>query len=476
MRRTKIICTLGPASSSEEVVSALIRAGLDGARFNFSHGTQQEHRRGIARVRSLAARLGRPVAVLQDLAGPKLRVGEMAGGCAELRRGRPFTLTTRAIIGGERAASVAFPALPRCLKAGNRVLLDDGLLELEVVDTTSTEVNCRVVTGGPLGSRKGINLPEVDLPISAVTEKDLSDLRLGLRLGVDWVAMSFVRRPEDLAPLRALMKRLGRRAPLLAKIEQHEAVREIDEIIAAADGVMVARGDLGVELPVEQVPVLQKRIIEKCNRAGKPVVVATQMLDSMIRNPRPTRAEVSDIANAILDGADALMLSGETSVGKYPLAAVRTMVRTARRAEGALDFARLLQEKLRLPTRTLTDAISQATCELAADLGARAIITSTSTGHTAVMVSRHRPKAPIVAVTPNVATQRRMALCWGVCPLLVPRGRSTDEMLRGAIAAARKAGFVKDGDTVVVTAGVPAGVAGRTNLIKVETVGKHVRL
>jgi len=337
------------------------------------------------------------------------------------------------------------------------------------------EVRCRVRVGGVLRSHQGVHLPDVELPVQTVTRKDLADLRFGLEHGVDWVAMSFVRRPEDLKPLRRQIERQGKPVGLMAKIEQHEAIDHVEEIIAAADGVMVARGDLGIELPLDRVPLLQKSIIRRCNATGKPVVTATQMLESMIDSPRPTRAEVSDIANAVLDGTDAVMLSGETAVGRYPVEAVRVMAKVAARGEAAFDFAGRLAESSRWPCETVTDGISQATVNLAHDLGARAIITATSTGHTALMVAMHRPEVPIIAVTPDVATQRRLALAWGVRALVAKRGKSTDALILHAIDRAREEGMVAQDDVVVVTAGVPAGIPGQTNVIKVEVVGKHHR-
>jgi pyruvate kinase len=353
------------------------------------------------------------------------------------------------------------------------VLLGDGAIELVVTATSGAEVRCRVRVGGIVRSHQGIHLPDAALPINTVTPKDLADLRFGLEHGVDWVAMSFVRNGADLDPIRSEIERSAHRPSVMAKIEQHEAIAHLEEIIAAADGVMVARGDLGIELPLDRVPVLQKQIIRRCNAAGKPVVTATQMLESMIGSARPTRAEVSDVANAVLDGTDAVMLSGETAIGSYPVEAVRVMARVATRAEAAFDYADRLAESTRWPCRTMTDGISQATVGLAHDLGARAIITATSTGHTAYMTAMHRPEHPIIAVTPDVATQRRLTLAWGVRPLLAKRGRNTDRLITNAIGRAREAGLLREGDLVIITAGVPAGASGRTNLIKVELVGEH---
>jgi len=351
------------------------------------------------------------------------------------------------------------------------LLLSDGRLELRVTSTTDTEIKCEVIVGGLLRSHQGVNVPDAALPIRAVTDKDLADLDFGLEHDVDWVAMSFVRDAEDLRPLRARMLERGKSAALMAKIEKHEAIAHLDEIIAYADGVMVARGDLGIEVAFDEVPILQKRIIARGNAAGKPVVTATQMLESMLTNPRPTRAEVSDVANAVLDGTDAVMLSGETATGQYPFEAVAVMSRIILQAEAAFDHHAYLERSRVTPCENITEAIAEATCTLAEDLCAQAILTPTSTGQTARRVARHRPKAPIVAVTANEATQRQLALSWGVSPLLAPRGGHTDELITTAIAKAAEAGFVAKGDRVIVTAGVPSGAPGRTNLIKVEVVG-----
>jgi len=479
-RCTKIVCTIGPSSWSEQMLGRLARAGMDVGRLNFSYGTWEEHGRVIGRIRKVAEKLGRPIGILQDLAGPKLRVGELPEGGMTLRPRQEVVLSVRAPGRVRRTPEgwipVPVPGLPGAVSAGQRLLLSDGQIELEALDSSGTEIRCKVRVGGVLKSHQGLNLPEASLPIPTVTEKDLADLRFGLAQGVDWVAMSFVRRAEDLAPLRRVMEEEGRAVGLIAKIEKHEAVGHLEEIIAAADGVMVARGDLGIEVPLDRVPILQKQIIAACRRAGKPVITATQMLESMVSSPRPTRAEVSDVANAVFDGTDAVMLSGETAAGRYPAEAVKVMARVTKRAEGARDFEACLAESARWPCRTVTDAIGQATCALAKDLGARTIITGTSTGHTAAMVAIHRPDIPIVAVTANVATERRLTLVWGVRPLVAPRGRNTDELIVNAVGRAMGARLVKPGDRVVVTAGVPAGVPGQTNLIKVEIVGKHQRV
>lgn len=471
-RRTKIICTIGPATFGKQQLEQLAVAGMDAARLNFSHGDYAQHASTIADIRWVEKKVGRPLAIIQDLAGPKLRVGELSGGELELRPRAEVVVTTRASSApGE--IPLPLPVAPKALKKGARILLADGSIELKVLDTTRTRVRCRVVVGGVLRSHQGVHLPDVDLPVKTVTEKDLDDLRFGLQHGVDWVAMSFVRSASDLQPLRQLIEDSDTAPALMAKIEQHRAMENLQEIIAAADGVMVARGDLGIELPLDQVPLLQKSIITQCNLAGKPVVTATQMLESMVNTPRPTRAEVSDVANAVLDGTDAVMLSGETAIGQYPLEAVRVMARVAARAEQAFDFEARLRVSSEWACHTVTDGISQATVNLAHDLQAEAILTGTATGHTALMVGMHRPKPPIIAVTPDVATQRRLALAWGVRSLLAPRGKTTDALIVNAIDRACQEKLLRKGDLVVITAGVPAGIAGQTNLIKVEVVGEH---
>lgn len=473
-RRTKIVCTIGPATASPEMLARLASAGMDVVRLNFSHGTHAEHARTISNIRSLEKKLGRSIGILQDLTGPKLRVGTLPEGGLDLKTSTEAVLTA-STSGGPGEVPIPAPDVLGSLARGQRVLLGDGGMELRVIEATDAAVRCRVRAGGRLQSHQGVHLPDLDLPMKTFTKKDRHDLSFGLEHGVDWVAMSFVRDADDLRPLRRAIDRAGKSVSLMAKIEQRRAVDHLEAIVDEADGIMVARGDLGVELPLDRVPLLQKSIIRCCNAAGKPVVTATQMLESMIGRPRPTRAEVSDVANAVLDGTDAVMLSGETAIGDYPIEAVEVMARAAARAEAAFDFAERLAESSQWPCETVTDGISQATVNLAHDLHARAIITATTTGHTALMVAMHRPECPIVAVTPDVATQRRLTLAWGVRPLLAKRGRNTDQLIVNAIARAQEERLVRDGDVVVVTAGVPAGVPGLTNLIKVEVVGKHHR-
>lgn len=468
MARTKIVCTIGPASRSPETLEQLIRAGMDVARLNFSHGTQTEHLEVITTVRRIAERLGKSIAILQDLAGLKIRIGEIASGAVMLEAGAPFTLTTRQVLGSRQEVSVDYPHLTEDVQRGDRLLLSDGDLELEVIGTTGEDVHCRVITGGTLASRKGINLPARSITTPTVTDKDRDDLAFGLRHGVDYVAQSFVRTAADVLEVRGMIQDHGSTVPLIAKIETQDALTSIDEIIDSVDGVMVARGDLGVAVPLATVPRLQKMLIGKANRAGKPVITATQMLRSMQDSPRPTRAEVTDVANAVLDGTDAIMLSEETAIGRFPLEAVRMMAAIAADAESVFPFEAWIH---RFETGgPLPDAVARAACSMAADIDAAAIVTCTQSGGTARRVARYRPRAPILAPTPHAETYRRLALVWGITPLLNQSQPTTDELIAGAVGAALAAARVQRGDTVVITAGVPVGRAGMTNLIKVETL------
>ena len=439
---------------------------MDVARLNFSHGTQTEHLEVITTVRRIAERLGRPIAILQDLAGLKIRIGEIASGAVMLEAGAPFTLTTRQVLGSRQEVSVDYPHLTEDVQRGDRLLLSDGDLELEVIGTTGEDVHCRVITGGTLASRKGVNLPARSITTPTVTDKDRDDLAFGLRHGVDYVAQSFVRTAADVLEVRRMIQDHGSTVPLIAKIETQDALTSIDEIIDSVDGVMVARGDLGVAVPLATVPRLQKMLIGKANRAGKPVITATQMLRSMQDSPRPTRAEVTDVANAVLDGTDAIMLSEETAIGRFPLEAVRMMAAIAADAESVFPFEAWIH---RFETGgPLPDAVARAACSMAADIDAAAIVTCTQSGGTARRVARYRPRAPILAPTPHAETYRRLALVWGITPLLNQSQPTTDELIAGAVGAALAAARVQRGDTVVITAGVPVGRAGMTNLIKVE--------
>lgn len=480
MLKTKIICTIGPASRTPEMLRQLILAGMNVARLNFSHGSQEFHGENIARIRRASAELGRPVAILVDLQGPKLRVGDLGKEGIPLSTDQEIILTARPIVGrgvGENGELAQIPLqytnLPGEVQPGDRVLIDDGLLEVEVQEIKDTEIFCRVITGGLLYSNKGLNLPNASLSIPAITEKDWEDLEFSLSEGVDWIALSFVRSEDQVHQLKGRIAELcefGRPAPVIAKIEKPEALERIDAIIAAADAIMIARGDLGIETAPEQVPMVQKMITRKCNEAGVPVITATQMLDSMIRNPRPTRAEASDVANAILDGSDALMLSGETAAGLYPLRAVETMVNIAREVEQSHGTHWERPSYIRRTIHTVTEALSHATCETAHDLGAAAIISATASGRTALAVARYRPHCPIVAVTPSPMVQRRLLLVRGVFPVHGKRAENTDEMLDGAIETALASGLIQGGDTVVITAGISPNMPGSTDLMKVETI------
>jgi len=491
MLHTKIVCTIGPASRDPTTLRSLILAGMDVARLNFSYGDQGYHGENVARIRDAAAELSRPVAILCDLQGPKLRVGTMQEGGVLLEGGDEVTLTARDIVGQRGEVPVQYEHLPRDVEPHDHILLDDGLLELEVLHSEGTEITCRVVVGGLLQSNKGMNLPRTPLSVPAITAKDRDDLRFVLEQGVDWVALSFVLSGQDVQRLKALVDEHDPqpiKARVIAKIEKPEAVAHIDQIIATADGIMVARGDLAIETSPEEVPMVQKMIIARCNALGRPVITATQMLDSMIHNPRPTRAEASDVANAILDGTDAIMLSGETAVGRYPTASVRTMARIARHVERSPHLYYLTSRSPSLADgsesstpviargpgsqRAVANAVSHAACQTAHELGAAAIITPTSSGYTARMVAKHRPAMPVVATPHNPRVQRQLMLQWGVLPLLARRAEDTDETIAEAIRTARTFGVVKPGDTVVLTAGSAGSGPGRTNILKVQVVGE----
>ena len=471
MARTKIVCTLGPASSEMATIRAMVEAGMRVARINCSHGSAEEHAERVRLVRRVAEESGQALSVLYDLSGPKIRTGEMAEPVL-LEAGKTFTLTARPPAPGE--VPLGFTDLPRLVHPGTRLLFDDGALEAVVVSTTDTDMVCQAIVGGQLGNHKGINLPGTTLDIPAVTDKDISDLRAGLRLGVDWIAMSFVRDARDVDMVRAVMREEGVARPVIAKIEKYEAIDHLDEILTAFDGVMVARGDLGVEVALERIPLLQKQIIRRANFFGKPVITATQMLDSMIRNPRPTRAEVTDVANAILDGTDAVMLSGETATGAYPVETVRTMATIAAAAETLLpENAALAAEAPQY--HHPTGALAAAAVEIAGRLQAKAIIASTEHGHTATLVAKSRPAQPIVAVTWRPETYTQLPLLWGVTPFLVKQSDNTDDMIDRAIRAACAAGIVEDDDLLVIVAvnAHPLGVVTRaSNLLRLATVKK----
>jgi len=474
MRKTKIVCTIGPASDSPENLRALMRAGLDVARLNFSHGTHEEHRIRLTNVRAAAEAEGRHIAIMLDTKGPEIRIGTFPNGPIELVPGKVFTLTTQAVPGTSEQVSVSYAKLPQDVAPMDRLLLDDGLLELRVESTTADTVVCRVVVGGILSNRKGINVPGKRINLPVLSPQDEADLRFGVEQGVDYIAASFMRNANDVYAVRRYIEGLGANIPIIAKIENKEGVDNLDAILKVADGLMVARGDMGVEFPAEEVPIIQKEMIRKANNAGKPVITATQMLDSMMRNPRPTRAEASDVANAIFDGTDAIMLSGETASGKYPLLSVQTMARLAERTEEVIKYGQASSDACQVRSATVTDAISHATVQVATELTAAAIITPTQSGWTARMVSKHRPASPIIAITTSTAVARRLNLLWGVAPLVGSAISTTDDLIEGSVQRALSAGLITNGDLVVITAGIPVGVPGTTNVLKVHVVGDVV--
>lgn len=472
MRKTKIIATIGPASEQVDTIKKMIESGMNVARLNFSHGNYEEHRRRIQNLRQAADETRGLLAIMLDTKGPEIRTGRLADGVAKLETGQQFILTNRAVPGNNQEVQVSYTALSQEVKPGTTILLSDGLISLKVEETTSTDIVCRVMNGGKLGERKGINVPGVRINMPFMNDKDREDILFGIEMQVDFIAASFVRTAEDVLEIRRIMEQEGADIDIIAKIESQEGVNNLDNIIQVVDGVMVARGDLGVEIPAEEVPLVQKLVVDKCTSAGKTVIIATQMLDSMINNPRPTRAEVSDVANAIFDGADAIMLSGETAAGKYPVEVVETMARIASRSEQALPYADILRRKRTRENLTVTDAISYATCATATNLGASAIITATHTGYTARMVAKYRPQASIVAATPNRSILQKMALVWGVHPVLIQETSGTDELFEESIRASLACGYIENGDLVILTAGVPTGHSGATNLMKVHIVGE----
>ncbi len=468
-RRTKIVCTIGPASSSPEVMRALIEAGMNIARLNFSHGSHQEHAEVIARLRHVSEELGKPIAILQDLSGPKLRIGRLAEGTIELRPGSSFILTMRRVPGDADSVSINYPDLVASVKPDDRILLADGVQELRVRSTTETDILCEVIIGGELQSNKGINAPGVALKEPVPTQKDIRDLLFGIQHGMDWIAQSFVRSADELRTLRALMQQHGADIPIIAKLEKREALEDLDRILDVADGVMIARGDLGLEVPIQEVPVIQKEIIKKADLIGIPEITATQMLESMITNPRPTRAEVTDIANAIFDGTDAVMLSGETAIGKYPVAATSIMAEVACVTERNIDYMELF--RLQPMTRgDIPTAIAHAACHMALELDARLILCCTRTGQTARLVSRYRPHAPIAVVSPHEETLRRTTLLWGTYPVGIGIAKDTDTMIASAKQAVLQSGLAQSGDRLVIIGGTPVDVPGTTNMIKAEVL------
>lgn len=467
MRRTKIVCTIGPASEAREKIQQLLAAGMNVARLNFSHGSHEEHGLRIAVLKEEAAKAGKYLGILLDTKGPEIRTGMVPDSGVPLNKGAEFILDTKADLGSGERVGITYQDLWRDVVPGTHILIDDGQLDLEVVSVQPEEIKTRVRNGGSLKSQKGVNVPGVSIQLPGVTEKDVEDIRFGIRQGIDFIAASFTRKAADILAVRKIVEEMGATVQIIAKIESQEGMNNLDSILEVVDGVMVARGDLGVEVPVEEVPVYQKEMIRKCNLLGKPVIVATQMLDSMIRQPRPTRAEASDVANAIVDGADAIMLSGETAAGQFPIEAVVMMDKIAKRAEATL----VETKTTRHPHHNVAESISYASYTIAGDLKAAAILTPTQSGLTARMISKYRPEALIVAATPFPEVARKLALQWGIEPLVVPESPGTDQLLSVAVTAALANNLIQTGDIVVITAGVPVGKVGTTNMIKVQVVG-----
>jgi pyruvate kinase len=470
-RRAKIVCTLGPATDNPEILSALLTAGMDVARLNFSHGSHLEHARRLRKLREVAATCGKAVAVMQDLQGPKIRTGSLEGGRRiELRDGAPITITTRPAPSNDRCISTTFQRLPQEVRPGNSILLSDGLIELSVESVNGTEVQCRVVNGGELGEHQGINLPGVALGISALTKKDREDLDFGIRNRVDYIALSFVRQAEDVLALKRLLARADRSIPVVAKLEKPEAIDHLDDILRATDAVMVARGDLGVELPPEMVPAIQKRIISRASAMRIPVITATQMLESMTVHPRPTRAETSDVANAVIDGTDALMLSGETATGHYPVKAVEMMARIISVTEGTQRSAGFQSVWDRAEALDVPEAICETVAHMTAELNLKAAAVFTQSGSSARLISKYRPRVPVFAFSPFDNVLRRIALYWGVTPVHMRRLQSTDKMVEAAAQRLREMGVVSQGDFIAVIAGNPIAKRGSTNILKVHRI------
>lgn len=474
MKKTKIVCTIGPASDSEETLRELFKAGLNVCRLNFSHGTHEDHQVRIDRIKKVREELNLPIAIMLDTKGPEIRVKKFANNSVRLTRGQQFTLTTRDIAGNETICSVTYKNLAKEIHPQDRILIDDGLIELRVEQVTNdTDILCTVLSEGIVSNNKGINIPGVKIRLPFLSPQDIEDLKFGVKNKIDFIASSFTRGPADVLSIRKVLEEEnGNNINIIAKIENQEGVDSIDKILEVADGIMVARGDLGIEIPPEQIPLVQKMIIKKTLQASKAVITATQMLESMTHNPRPTRAEVTDVANAIFDGTSAIMLSGETAAGKYPVETVKMMNSIAVTAESSLNYEKILREAAREHSLTITNAIAHATCSMAMEMNAQVIVTATSSGETPKALSKYKPKVPVVAVTPSQETARRLSLNWGVYPILAPHFKSTDEMFETCIDVAKEAGFVQEGELAVLTAGVPIGLAGSTNLLKVETVGK----
>ncbi|MGV8149294.1 MAG: pyruvate kinase [Alkaliphilus sp.] len=477
MKKTKIVCTIGPASEQKEIFTKLVLEGLNVARLNFSHGDHEEHGKRTKMIKEVRKELDNPVAILLDTKGPEIRTGKFKDPEVYLEEGNKFTITSRDVMGDETICSVTYSDIAEDLQVNDLILIDDGLVGLKVDKIVDgTDLICTVQNSGIVKNHKGVNLPGVKINLPALTEKDISDIIFGIENDIDYIAASFVRKAVDVLAIREILeKHNASHIQIISKIENQEGMDNLDAIIEVSDGIMVARGDLGVEIPTEEIPLAQKEMIRKCNLVGKPVITATQMLDSMMRNPRPTRAEVTDVANAIFDGTDAIMLSGETAAGKYPIESVRTMSNIAKRTEEALDYNGLINIIMQGERCTITDAISHATCNTARDLDASAIITATSSGNTAKNISKFRPETPIIATTTTERVRRKLSLIWGVYSIITEEHKSTDHIIESSAQKAIESNLIKNGDLVVITAGVPVGQAGTTNLIKVHIVRELIR-
>lgn len=471
IRKTKIICTMGPSTEKEGVLEKLMLAGMNVARFNFSHGDHEEQLGRLTKLRETREKLGLPVAALLDTKGPEIRLREFAEGKVMLEAGQTFTLTTEEVVGDENRVSISYKDLPKDVSVGTHILIDDGLIAMTVKEVTDTDIICEVINGGKVSNKKGVNVPNVELSMDYISPKDYKDIVFAVKEDFDFIAASFVRTAADVKQLRDILhEHGGDQIKIIAKIENNQGIQNIDQIIEAADGIMVARGDMGVEIPIEEVPIIQKMIIKKAYHAGKVVVTATQMLDSMMSHPRPTRAEATDVANAIYDGTSAIMLSGETAAGDYPVEAVETMVRIALRTEADINYISRLRARNTNEKPSITDAISHTACLMAGDLNATSIVTVTKSGRTARMISKYRPQSPIIGGCMSDKVCRQLNLSWGVIPLKVEEKQDADELFDHALERSKEAGLIQEGDTVVLTAGVPLGIAGTTNLLKAHIV------
>ncbi|AFD00496.1 pyruvate kinase [Methanocella conradii HZ254] len=473
MRKTKIVCTLGPACDTQDKIEALIKAGMNVARLNMSHATHEYHAKLIQNVRYVSEALNVPIGILMDLQGPKIRIGTLSQKVI-LKPGQQYVLTTRDVPGDDREVNVPFKEIIESVSPGQALLIDDGLIELTVESVSDTDIVTKVMRGGELKDRKGINLPHSTVKMRSITDKDVKDLLFGIDQGVTTIAMSFVRTPQDVLDLRKIIEDKGADLPIIAKIEKHEAVKNIDGIIDVVNGIMVARGDLGIEIPMAEVPIVQKMIISKCNARAIPVITATQMLDSMIRNPMPTRAEATDVANAVFDGTDALMLSGETAFGEYPIKAVETMARIAEYTESSSYYKHVIAAKIPSPSLSITDSVAFAATEAARNLKAQAIITATQTGYSARKVSKYKPQIPIYAVTNSSSVMCQLTLSWGIFPVRIGKPPNLDSLIDESVSSCLKYGYIKNGDLVVITAGVLTGIPGGTNIMKIHVVAKEM--